>query len=87
MNSDATGLRNLTNYPAFDGDPAWSPDGREIAFISNRNGNTSVFRMLADGSGPAIQVTPDETSEMEVNWGLEGICFLSNKPQEEENDP
>ena len=36
-NVDGTGIRNLTNHPAFDGWPAWSPDGRRIAFASNRN--------------------------------------------------
>ena len=33
-------------------DPAWSPDGRKIAFVSNRDGSYGVYVMNADGSGP-----------------------------------
>ena len=48
--ADGANVRNLTNHPAFDGWPAWSPDGTEIAFASNRNANYQVFVMKADGS-------------------------------------
>jgi TolB protein len=53
VNSDGTGLRNLTNYPrAADGAPTWSPDGAFIAFTSDRNTGTTpqLFVMTADGT-------------------------------------
>ena len=31
--------------------PAWSPDGRKLAFVSERDGNAEIYVMNADGSG------------------------------------
>jgi Tol biopolymer transport system component len=62
VNADGSGLRRLAHafaYTPSPGDfgagwranPAWSPDGRKIAFVSNRDGNDDVFVVNADGSG------------------------------------
>jgi Tol biopolymer transport system component len=50
MNADGSGVRRLTRSKAYDGDPAWSPDGRWIAFRSARDGNPDIYVMRADGS-------------------------------------
>ncbi len=42
----------LTTSAADDVDPAWSPDGAKIVFISNRDGNFEIYVMNADGSKP-----------------------------------
>ena len=47
--ADGSNARNLTNNPAYDGWPAWSPDGSSIAFASNRQGNQRIYVMNADG--------------------------------------
>jgi TolB protein len=47
MNADGSGHR-LTRNPAYDGGPAWSPDGGKIAF----NRGHEIYVTNADGSGP-----------------------------------
>jgi Tol biopolymer transport system component len=63
MNADGTGEVNLTNHAAIDAHPDWSPDGSQIAFVSNRtdvptneDGNLEVFVMNSDGTA-VTQVT------------------------------
>ena len=51
MNADGSGKRNLTRNPAKDVRPSWSPDGRRIAFVSDRDGRLEAHVMNADGSG------------------------------------
>ena len=51
INTDGTDLTRLTNDPAVDEEPAWSPDGQRIAFVSSRSGiNNELYVMNADGS-------------------------------------
>jgi len=52
VNGDGNGLRQLTdNSEVDDTGPVWSPDGRIIAFTSDRDGNSEIYVMNADGSG------------------------------------
>ncbi len=51
MNADGSGGWRLTRNPEWDGYPAWSPDGRRIAYDSERSGHVALYLMKADGSG------------------------------------
>ena len=51
MNADGSGQQNLTRNPSADGGPVWSPDGRNIGFVSNRGGNRDIYLVNANGSG------------------------------------
>ena len=55
----ADDVRRLTSVPGFDGDPAWSPDGRQIVFESTRSGNSDIWVMNADGTNPR-DITAEE---------------------------
>jgi TolB protein len=45
-------LTRLTDSPGLDDYPAWSADGRAIAFSSSRAGNLEIFLCDADGKNP-----------------------------------
>ncbi|HIM12588.1 TPA: hypothetical protein EYM26_17535, partial [Candidatus Poribacteria bacterium] len=56
---------NLTNNPASNQSPSWSPGGAKIAFSSNRDGNREIYVMDIDGqnqvnltNNPAKDITP-----------------------------
>jgi tetratricopeptide (TPR) repeat protein len=54
MDNDGTRVRRLTNDPAQDGLPSWSPDGAALAFVSNRGGSWAIWVMNADGSNQRL---------------------------------
>lgn len=74
---DGGGLRNLTNNPANDDSPAWSPDGTLIAFTSERDGNSEVYVMSRDGTG-ARRVTQNLGRDDSPSWSPDGrIAFVN----------
>ncbi|HEY0099286.1 MAG TPA: hypothetical protein VGB76_10085, partial [Pyrinomonadaceae bacterium] len=63
MNSDGSGLVNLTNHQAGDYEPAFSPDGSRIVFNSTRDGGDGeIYVMNADGTNQTRLTTNGGTS-------------------------
>ena len=65
MNPDGTNPRNLTNNPANDVTPAWSPDGTQLAFASDRDtggNNVDLYLMQVNPDGSPGTVTRLTTS-------------------------
>lgn len=52
----------LTTNPAYDTRPVWSPDSKQIAFASNRNGNFDIFLVSKEGGAP-LQLTTHSSNE------------------------
>lgn len=80
-------LTNLTNNPADDYDPVWSPDGTRIAFVSNRDPNLAecwpndeIYVMDADGSH-VTRLTDNPALDWTPVWSPDGtrIAFISTR--------
>ena len=84
--ADGSGLTNLTNSPANDFSPAWSPNGARLAFASGA-GLTNpgldvndIYVVNPDGTGLA-NLTNDPASDFAPTWSPDGkqVAFLSNR--------
>ncbi len=80
INSDGTGLVNLTDDGFEDNAPDWSPDGSRIVFTSARDGDYEIYSMDPDG-GNVQQLTDDPASDVSPSWSPDGslIAFASDR--------
>jgi Tol biopolymer transport system component len=70
----ARGVRTrLTFGPVANTSPVWSPDGKWIAYSSDRNGRYGLYRKPADGSGAEeLLLTVDERVTLPSDWSHDG---------------
>jgi Tol biopolymer transport system component len=80
ISTDGSGAARLTDDPAGDFHPAWSPDGTRIAFYSERDGNAEIYVMNADGSD-VTRLTQDPANDFDPAWSPDGtqITFHSHR--------
>ena len=80
MRADGSAPTNLTNNPAGDYSPAWSPDGSKIAFMSTRDGSFEIYVMNADGSN-VTRLTNNTAIDDFPSWSHSGtkLCFYSDR--------
>jgi Tol biopolymer transport system component len=71
-------LTRLTSGPANDWVPVWSPDGAQIAFASDRNERSTVYRKAVDGSGTEdILIRPGRDGGVfPLDWSPDGRWML-----------
>jgi uncharacterized repeat protein (TIGR01451 family) len=80
MNDDGSAQTRVTNDPASDFDPSWSPDGSKIAFTSDRDGNSEIYVMNANGSAQT-RLTNESSRDEDPSWSPDGtkIAFTSDR--------
>ncbi|HYJ91104.1 MAG TPA: PDZ domain-containing protein, partial [Pyrinomonadaceae bacterium] len=73
-------VRNLTNSSsAADRDPAWSPDGKSIAYFSDRSGEYKLYIENPDGLTPAKEITiPHPKHYYTVSWSPDSKKILAH---------
>jgi Tol biopolymer transport system component len=64
----------LTAGNAFDERPAFSPDGRQLAFISDRSGRRAIWVVAADGGQPRQVIEADTTGG--ISWSRDGARIV-----------
>ena len=70
----------LTDRRGDDESPAWSPDGKHIAFVSNRDGNENIYVIDSDGKNDKrLTDLPDDDTAKSFVWSPDGkrIAFVA----------
>jgi dipeptidyl aminopeptidase/acylaminoacyl peptidase len=68
-------------------EPRWSPDGKQLAFLSDREEDTQIWLMPADG-GESVQLTSAKNSVQTFRWSPDGkrIAYSASEPKTDSDD-
>jgi Tol biopolymer transport system component len=69
----------ITSGQAYDMQPAFSPDGKRLVFISDRNGSENVWIANADGTKPRAITTTERDNYMSPEWAPDGEYVIVAK--------
>jgi len=73
---DGSGLKRITDNSFWDLYPAWSPDGKSIAFLSKRDKDLDIYVMGSDGSN-ARKLYDSGDNDADIDWIGDQIVFTS----------
>jgi Tol biopolymer transport system component len=69
----------ITQGPAFDSQPRWSPDGKRIAFLSDRDGSENVWTIDPDGGKPTQVSKGDKELYASPEWTPDGDYIVVSR--------
>ncbi|MGC2109858.1 MAG: protein kinase [Candidatus Korobacteraceae bacterium] len=76
----ARGVRTrLTFGPIMNSFPIWSPDGKWIAYVSDRNGRSNIYRKRPDGSAAEELLLADEQVVVPEDWSSDGKYLIYSR--------
>ena len=80
IGANGENLRNLTNHPANQWNPTWSPDGRFLAYTSDQDGNLQIYVMDVREKKHR-RLTRHRAHDLHPAWSPDGqwIAFVSNR--------
>ena len=86
VNTNGGKALQITTNAAYDGDPIWSPDGKQIAFATDRNGNFDIYLVPAEGGAP-LRITTNSATEIPLAFSPDGkeIYFSAQIQKAAEN--
>jgi Ca2+-binding RTX toxin-like protein len=79
INADGTDLRVIARGPNQSVNPTWSPDGRTIAFETNREGNFEIYSARLDGTDVRNLTRTPQGEDRVPTWHGDTIAFISNR--------
>ncbi|MDB4880347.1 MAG: WD40-like beta Propeller containing protein [Gemmatimonadetes bacterium] len=69
----------LTSGQAFDGQPRWSPDGTQLAFVSDRAGNDNLWVIKSDGTGARALTREENRIFVSPVWTPDGRYVVASR--------
>lgn len=86
MNADGSDVRRITLNAADDYYPTWAPDGRRLAFVSERDGRAQIYAMNIDGSN-VVRITSSAGNDTWPAWGPDGarIAYTSDRDTDDKH--